>query len=115
MGDITMVRGEEYGAIEWRFKSDSTTAKDLTGYSVLIQIRPYEGSSTIISSWTEASPEVTFTPLAGSVSLIIPQSTTAAYTFNTAVMDCWVRKVGDIDGDRSPLEHITLHKGVAIT
>jgi hypothetical protein len=114
MGDITMVRGEEY-PIEWRFKSDSVTPKNLTGYSALIEIRPYEGSTTLIQGWTHLSPEVVFTPLAGTVKLTIPQHVSKAFTFKTAVMDCWVYLPNSVDGDRSPLEYITLQKGSAIT
>ena len=114
MGTLTIVRGEEL-RIQWNFKSDPTTPKNLTGYAVLIQIRPYEASSTLLYSWTEASPEVTFTASTGNVLLVIPQATTVTMNYNTAVMDCWVRSVGNPDGDRSDIEMITLRKGVSTT
>ena len=113
MGDITMVRGEEY-RIQWVFKSDSVTPKDLTGYEVLIQIRPYEAATTLIEEFNETSPEVVFTPLSGSVLLTIPQYKTADYTFTKAVMDCWVYVPNQVDGDRSSLEYITFRKGSSI-
>lgn len=111
MGEITITRGVEY-PIGWRFKIDTVTPKILTGYKVLIQLRPYDKADVVLKEWTEISPEVVFTPLSGAVDLLMKPSTTIAYTFKTAVLDCWVHNdTVDTDGDRSPLEHITLEWG----
>lgn len=114
MSTVTMVRGEEF-FIGWRWRTDSTTYKDLTGYTILIQIRPFDTSSTIIASFATSSPYITFTPLSGLVELNLPPSVTMAYTFKNAVIDCLVTDAANLDGDRSPLSSIKLNWGVSRT
>ncbi len=115
MGTVVMTRGVEF-PMGWRFKLDSVTPKPLTGYTVLIQLRPHEKSDIILGTWGNSSPEVTFTPATGSVDLLLKPSTTLAYTFKTAVIDCWVYNgVTDTDGDRSPLWTVTLDWGSSRT
>ena len=111
MGERIITRGVEY-PIAWRFKLDANTPKPLTGYKVLIQMRAHDRADEVIKQWTELDPEVTFTPLTGAVDLLMKPSTTLAFTFKTCVLDCWVYDgVADTDGDRTPLEHITLNWG----
>lgn len=113
MTSVVMTRGVEF-PIEWIFKTAPTVVKNLTGYEVLIQIRPSAQSTTLIKEWTEASGEVLFTPATGSVKLTLKPSTTLAFDFKQAVMDCWVYNgVTDTDGDRSPVVSITLDHGVS--
>ena len=112
MGVFTIVKGEE-AVIEYRFKTDPNTAKDLTGYSVLIQIRPYKSSSTLIGSWNQDSPHITFTPSDGSVLLNLPPSITAAMDFTKGVIDCLVSDNIDVDGDRSPTYFVVVESGVS--
>lgn len=113
MTSVVMTRGVEF-PIEWVFKTAPTVEKDLTGYKVLIQIRSTAQSSTVIATWTEISDEVEFTPLEGSVALTLKPSTTLAFDFKQAVMDCWVYNgATDTDGDRSPTVSITLEHGVS--
>ena len=105
-----MIKHEEF-FMGWVFKVNTSTVKNLTGYSVLIQIRPHKESSTILASYTEASPYVTFEPLNGLVSIELPPSVTGAFTFRKAVMDCLVYT--STDGDRSPTYDINLDYGVS--
>lgn len=99
--------------ISWIFKIDANTPKNITGFTVLIQIRPTKTSSTILASYTESSPQVTFTPLVGRVDLVLPPSVTSAFTFKTAVMDCWIRDGIDTDGDRGGVVELVYDTGVA--
>lgn len=99
--------------ISWIFKLDANTPKDITGFTVLIQIRATKNSTTILSSYTEVSPEVTVTPLAGRVDLIIPPDTTSTFTFSKAVMDCWIRDGINVDGDRSEAVELIYDTGVS--
>lgn len=110
MPSVEMVRGVEF-AMGWRFKSDQTTPKPLDGYNVLVQMRPYDRSDIVIDSWTSTSPELTFTPANGAVDLLLRPSTTLAYDFKTAVIDCWVFNTLNTDGDRSPLYTVNLSWG----
>lgn len=107
----TIVRGEEF-YIGWRFRwPDDLELKDLTGFLVTVQIRPFENSNTIIAGYTEVSPQILFMPLAGAVELRLAPRDTAAFDFKTAVIDCWVRNT--TDGDRSPATKLILQKGVS--
>jgi hypothetical protein len=107
----TITRGVEW-EISWRFKTDTVTPKNLTGYKVLVQLRPHDKSDVVIKEWTELSDELTFVPLNGMVTLFMKPSTTIAYDFKSAVLDCWVHNdLIDTDGDRSPLENITIDWG----
>ena len=110
-----MVRGVEFD-MGWRFKFDANTVKPLTNYKVLIQLRPYSTSTTVIASWTDVSPEVVFTPASGSVDLHLKPSTTLAFDFKQAVIDCWVYNgTTDTDGDRSATWTVILDHGVSRT
>lgn len=110
MSNVVMTKGVEF-EMGWRFKTAPATPKDLTGFNVLVQIRPTKESSTILASYTEASPEITFIPVNGAVDLAIPPATVSAFTFRTAVIDCWV--YNSVDGDRSPTYSITYDTGVS--
>lgn len=59
-----ITRNVEY-QIEFIVKIDSPTVKDLTGFTPLIQIRPYIDSDTVYASYTIGSPYITFTPVSG--------------------------------------------------
>lgn len=108
-----MVRGVEFN-MGWRFKLDANTPKPLTGYNILIQIRPYSASTTIIKAWTESSPEVVFTPLTGAIDLNLKPTTTLSFDFKQAVIDCWIYNgTTDTDGDRSSTWTINLEHGVS--
>ena len=110
MSSVTMYGGCEF-EIGYRFKTDSTTPKDLTGYSVLIQIRPTKSSSTVLAEYTESSSYITFNPALGSVDLKLTPSITSAFTFTSAVIDCLV--YNSVDGDRSSTWTITYDTGVS--
>jgi hypothetical protein len=110
MATLTIVRGVET-TLGWRFKIDPSTPKNLTGYSVLIQIRPYKESDTVLEEWTHLSPEVVFTPNTGSVDLTMLPTTTSAFTFKKAVMDCYAYTT--TDGDRSSTIELISDYGVS--
>ena len=110
MPETTMIKNEEF-FMGWVFKINTSTVKPLTGYSVLIQIRPYKESSTILASYTESSPYVTFEPTNGLVSIELPPPVTGGFSFKKAVMDCLVYT--NTDGDRSPTYDIILDHGVS--
>lgn len=57
---------------------------DLTGYTAAMQIRPYPGSDTILY---DASADITLGGPLGTVTLEIPASATAAFTWWTGVYD----------------------------
>lgn len=99
--------------IQFLVKTDSVTPKDLTGFSVLIQIRPYAESDVVLIEWNQDSPEVTFLPLLGSVTLNLPPSTTGAFAFKRGVMDILVVNAGDTDGDRSATVDVVVNSGVS--
>lgn len=108
--DTTIIRGEEFH-IGWRFRWPDFELKDLTGFSVSVQIRPFENSTTIIASYTEASSQIVFIPANGAVDLYLTPSDTAAFDFKTALIDCWVRNA--VDGDRSAMTKLVLTRGVS--
>lgn len=113
MSTVTIVNGCEF-EMGWIFKTDSVTAKDLTGFSVLVQIRSSKNSSTALVSYDQDSPEITFTPLTGSVNLSLPPSVTSNLPFTRGVIDCWVYNgVVDTDGDRSPIYDVIVDNGVS--
>lgn len=111
MNTLNMTRGVEFFT-GWRWIYGDLP-KDLTDYSVSIQIRPYEKSTTIIASFDRTSPYVTVNDEDGAVTLNIPPSVTLTYDFNTAVIDCWLVKNDDTDGERSPSNNLILNWGVA--
>jgi len=111
MQTVQMVEGCEF-QMGWRFKINSTTPKDLTGYSVLIQIRPFKTSPAVLGSWNESSPYVTFTPATGAVDLNLPPSVTNSKNFK-GVIDCWVYNASDTDGDRSETYTVAYDTGVS--
>ena len=111
MNEITMTRGVEF-FIGWRWLFGDIP-KDLTDYSVLIQIRPFQKSSQVIATFDRTSPYVTVNDLDGSVSLNLPPSVTLTYDFNTASIDCLLRNTDDTDGERSVSKNIILNWGTA--
>jgi hypothetical protein len=108
--ETTIVRGEEFH-IGWRFRWPDFEVKVLTGFSVAVQIRPFENSNTVIASYTEASQQIVFIPAAGAVDLYLSPSDTSVFDFKTAVIDCWVRN--STDGDRSATTKLILTRGVS--
>lgn len=107
-----ITRNVEY-KIEFIVKVDTNTVKDLTGFTPLIQIRPYADSSTIYASYDNTSPYMTFTPLSGYVKLLLPPSVTGTFTFKKGVMDLLVVNGSDTDGDRSELLDVIVNYGVS--
>lgn len=99
--------------IEFIIKIDSSTVKNLTGFTPLIQIRPYADSDTVLASWDNTSPYMTFTPLSGYVKLLLPPSVTGGFTFKKGVMDLLVVNGADTDGDRSAPLEIMVKSGVS--
>ena len=112
MTTATIVNGVEF-PISWIFKVDSTTPKNLTGFTVLVQIRPTKNSSTILASYTQASSQITFSPTIGRVDLLLPPSITSGFTFHKAVIDCWVKDAINVDGDRSGIVELIYDTGVS--
>jgi len=107
-----ITKNTEY-QIEFIVKIDVNTVKNLTGFTPLIQIRPYAESTTILASYTTGSPYITFTPASGYVKLLLPPSVTGAFTFKKGVMDLLVVNGTDTDGDRSALLDVIINSGVS--
>ncbi len=57
---------------------------DLTGYTAMLQIRPFQLSTSILF---DASPDITLGGVAGTITLIIPATTTQGFTWWTGVYD----------------------------
>lgn len=108
----TITKYEEY-QIQFEVGEDVDTPKDLTGYSALIQIRPYPESETILAEWDQDSPEVTITPLTGMVELNLLPTTTGTFTFKKGVMDILVLSGDGTDGDRSAVVDVIVNSGVS--
>ena len=96
----------------WRFKTDPVTPKNLTGYKVLVQIRPTKDSEDVIISFDENSSSITFTPLNGAVDLLIPAQMVTPLDFKRGVIDCYAYN-SYTDGDRSPTYDVIFDKGVS--
>lgn len=111
MTELTMIRGVEF-PIEWRWIAGDQP-KDLTTYNILIQIRPFERSSTVIDSFDRNSSFVTVSNSEGVVRIVLPPSRTIAYDFKKAVVDCWIYNNSDTDGERSSIYTINLVWGVS--
>lgn len=107
-----ITKNTEY-TIGFNFKLDANTPKNLTGYNILIQIRPYSESTKVLAEYTHLSPYVTFTPVTGNVSLTLPPSVTGAFTFSKGVMDILAYNTGDTDGDRSAPLDVVVNWGVS--
>lgn len=82
--------------------------KDITDYSVLIQIKPFCNSVETIASYDRTSPYVLVNDLDGSVTLNLPPSITSTFTFNTSSINCLLIKNDDTDGEMSPSKTIIL-------
>lgn len=108
----TITKNVEY-QIQFLVKTDSTTPKDLTGYSVYVQIKPYVGSETVLVGWDQDSPEIDFEPTLGLIVLTLPPSVTGSFTFKKGVMDLLVVDAGDTDGDRSETIDVIINSGVS--
>jgi len=111
MPSVNMVKGVEF-SMGWRFKTDPVTPKNLTGYKVLVQIRPTKDSEDVIISFDETSSSITFTPLNGAVDLLIPAQVVAPLNFKKGFIDCWVYN-SYTDGERSPTYEVIFDKGVS--
>lgn len=109
---VRMVKGTEF-RMGWRFENNDSTPKDLTGYSVLVQIKNFKWSTTFLAEYTEESGQITFDEEGGSVDLLIPASETATLPFdsNSAMIDCLVYT--EEDGDRSPAFNVIFDTGVS--
>jgi hypothetical protein len=57
---------------------------DLTGYTAVMQFRPFQDSPTI---YYDASSDITLGGTAGTIALVIPASATAGFTWTQAVYD----------------------------
>lgn len=112
MTNITtnMVKGTEF-KIKWEFRNDDDTPKDLTGYSVLVQIREYKWSEDYIVQYDENSSQITYDDAGGIVELEIPPTETDDFSFCSAYIDCLVYTT--TDGDRSPSVEIVFDTGVS--
>lgn len=110
MSTYTLIKNEEF-FIGWVFKVNTSTPKNLTGYTPLVQIRPTKASETILASYDSSSPYMTFEPVSGLVSIELPPSITGAITWKNAVIDCLV--YNSTDGDRSPTYELIVDSGVS--
>jgi hypothetical protein len=110
--EVDLVCGESF-FIGWRFKWDEDTPQDLTGYNILIQIKPFNESQRPIIQYTQLSPELTLALPYGAIDLNIPASTTSTFTFKKAVIDCYVTNAAGTLGFRSPFTKITNTRGVS--
>ena len=108
----TITKNVEY-QIQFLVKTDSTTPKDLTGYSTYVQIKPYVGSDVVLVGWDQDSPEITFEPELGLITLTLPPSVTGSLTFKKGVMDLLIVNSDDTDGDRSEIINVIVNSGVS--
>lgn len=106
-----MTRGVEF-KMGWRWLVDGLP-KDLTNFSILVQIRPYDKSNQVIAAYDRASANLVIDDANGLINLNIHPSQTLAFTFKTAFIDCWIVNAADTDGERSPMYKITLDWGVS--
>jgi hypothetical protein len=108
----TIINGVEF-SIGWRFKDEDTDDPiPLLNYSILVQIRESKNSSVILS-FDQDSPEITFNPVDGEVFLLLPPSVTRNYRQSKGVIDCWVYNDLDTTGIRSSLFNIVVDRGVS--
>jgi hypothetical protein len=110
--EMELVCGESF-FIGWRFKWDEDTPQDLTGYNILIQIKPFNESMYPVLQYTQLSPELTTVMSAGALDLTIPAVTTSALTLKKGVIDCYVSKPDGTLGFRSPSTKIINKRGVS--
>jgi hypothetical protein len=109
MGTVTIVKNTEF-EMGWRFKTDPDTPKDLTGFNILVQIRP----SSVLATWDQDSDQIVFDPTTGSVDLVLSPSVTGAMSFKKGVIDCLAYDGdADTDGDRSSLYNVVVYWGSA--
>src|ERR1700676_788738 len=66
---------------------------DLTGYTVLMQIRPYALSTTL---YYDASTVITLGGTAGTITLTIPEATTETFAWWSGVYDMILTSAGGI-------------------
>lgn len=109
-----MVKGVGF-KMGWRFKEDDVPI-DLTGYSVLIQIREYPWSTEVFGSWEAGvDPQIAFDPTDGAVDFeLSPEDVntlTEGTNFCRGVIDCLVSSLGS--AYRSPTYEINYHLGVS--
>lgn len=76
---------------------DSTnTAVDLTGATARMQIRRNTKSTTVLEEITTENGGITLGGVAGTISLLISDTATAAYTWKTGVYDLEIISSGGV-------------------
>lgn len=82
--NLTMDQGSTFGlTVLWQ--DDDGNAKDLTGYSGRMQIRPSYTSNTIIESLSTSNGEITIEASNGSIQLTLPATRTSAINATAVV------------------------------
>ena len=95
------------------FNDAAGTTKDLTGYSVKMQIRPFAGSSTVLAEYSTSNGAIIIPSPAsqGNISLVLTPAQTNAFTFTQAVYDMIISQAGVvteiIEGNVMILSNIT--------
>ncbi len=107
MIEETMVSGEPFD-IEFEV-IENDLPKNITGFSVSIELRKNSRGGDVIAQWNDESPQVTRSDATGKVNLAITAPMTRAYDFNIAFLDLLALK--DSAGIRSEIMKITLDKG----
>ncbi len=107
MIEETMVSGEPFD-IEFEV-IENDLPKNITGFSVSIELRKNSRAGDVIAQWNDASPQVTRSDATGKVTLALTAPMTRAYDFNIAFLDLLALK--DNAGIRSEIMKITLDKG----
>lgn len=75
-------------------KNPDGTAKNLSGYSGRMQIRPTYNSSTLYVDATTSNGMITILGSQGQVTVTIPGATTDSYSWNSGVYDLEVDNSG---------------------
>lgn len=112
VGTLTLVEGIP-ATTTCQVNNDGDPA-DLTGYSLLIQLR-HKSSDNLIAEWTDASPEVTFTEATGFASLTIPVDESSTWTtLRTGVLDFYFYDADFLDPKRSDPIDVVWYDGVSV-
>lgn len=93
--------------------SSETEAYDLTDYAVLAQLRQY-GSNVLIAEWTDASPEITFSPVEGQTILTIPGEQVDTFSFTKAIIDFYYKNSTTGNEIRSNPVEVVWYDGVSV-
>jgi len=92
--DITLVQGATFRkVIRWKLTANST--KDLTGYTILFQIRLSTDAATALVSLTNDSGIDVSNLSSGEFTITIEDTETTNLDFDTAVYDVKVSKTGE--------------------